>query len=295
MKKKIGISFVLFVTILGTILFLFTHKKEKPFYLEDTYYGTNAMIEIKMDELNELINNKKSFVVFIYQPMCITSSDFENVLSSFLEEKQISIYKIAYSNIKDTKIGKTIKYYPSFIIYHNGKIVDFLEANKEEDVEYYTSKEGFKSWFLKYVIWKDGTSTENKLTPKETEKEENNHLEKVNLENVKKEENKVNIYFFWGQGCPHCEKEFAFFESIKEKYGKYYNLYSFETWYDKENAELLYTFAEVMNDKVTGVPYTIIGNKTFVGFGDKDESDFIHAIEKQYKNNFDVYFNKIKK
>lgn len=54
---------------------------------------------------------------------------------------------------------------------------------------------------------------------------------------------------------------FEFFESIKEKYGDYYNLYTFETWYNEENAKLIYSFAESMGDKVTGVPYTIIGDK----------------------------------
>lgn len=31
------------------------------------------------------------------------------------------------------------------------------------------------------------------------------------------------------------KKEFEFFESIKETYVNYYNLYTFETWYNDEN------------------------------------------------------------
>ena len=294
MKKKviIGLS-LLSVLIILVVTILITNKNENTFYLEDNYYGTNSMTEIKMDELNQLIDNKESFAVFVYQPLCITSSNFESILLDFLEDNQISIYKIAFSSIKDTDIGKSVKYYPSVIIYNKGKMIDYLEADSDADVEYYNSKEGFESWFTKYVKLRNNTTSSNSNSSNNTSNvsEEDN----IDIENIVKEDNKVNIYFFWGNGCPHCAKEFEFFESIKEEYGNYYNLYTFETWYNDENAKLLYTFAENMNDEVSGVPYTIIGEQSFSGFSEKYKSDFIDAIKVQYKNDFDVYFDKIKK
>lgn len=240
MKKKIIIYLsILFVLIITTVTSLITNKSEKKFYLEDSYYETNNMTEIKIDELNQLIDDKKSFAVFIYQPMCVTSSDFENILSEYLEENHISIYKIAFSNIKNTDIGKSVKYYPSFIIYNKGRMIDFLEANKDEDVDFYTSKEGFEKWFTSYIKIRNNSSSNsnhsNDLTPIV---DENNFPKDIDLANIVKEDNKVNIYFFWGKGCPHCEQEHEFFENIKEKYGDYYNLYTFETWYNEENAKL---------------------------------------------------------
>ncbi|MGN0992558.1 MAG: hypothetical protein ACI4PE_01265 [Bacilli bacterium] len=297
MKKKIFVCLViilLFAVIITTLLFINKTNNNTQFYLENDYYTSSDMKEIKIDELNSLINKNESFVVFVYQPMCVTSSDFENVLSEFLKDNQIIIYKIAFSDIKNTNIGKSVKYYPSFLIYNKGKLVDFLEANKDEDVEYYTSKDGFQKWFSKYVKLRDTDSSEVKSSDNESTKEDNNILKNVNLDNIEKEDNKINIYFFWGNGCPHCEEEFKFFESIKEKYGNYYNLYTFETWYNEDNAKLIYTFAEAMDDEVTGVPYTIIGKESFVGFGSSSNKEFIEAIEKQSKNNFDVYFDKIK-
>lgn len=50
-----------------------------------------------------------------------------------------------------------------------------------------------------------------------------------------------------------------------------------------------------MGDEAKGVPYTIIGNKSFTGFNEEDKKDLIDAIESQYKNSYDVYFDKIKK
>lgn len=296
MKKKVTISLlILFLISILIANILIINKKEKVFYLENSYYGKNNMTEININELNKLIDNKESFAVFVYQPLCITSTNFESILKDFLEEKKISIYKITFSNIKNTKIGETIKYYPSFIIYNKGKMVDFLEANKDEDIKYYTSKKEFESWFTKYIKIKNETINNNQTTQTSSKTEENEILTDVKIENIVKENNKVNIYFFWGKGCPHCAKEFEFFESIKETYGNYYNLYTFETWYNDENKKLVYTFAENMGDKLTGVPYTIIGNKSFSGFDEKYKNDFIIAIENQYNSNFDIYFDKIKK
>ena len=137
--------------VITAVVILIVNKNKKPFYLDSNYYGIDSIKEIRIDELNRLIDNKKSFAIFIYQPKCITSFDFESVLNEFIEEEKISIYKIAFSDIKDTKIGKSIKY----LVYNKGRMVDFLRANKNEDVKYYLSKKGFKSWFTKYVKLKD--------------------------------------------------------------------------------------------------------------------------------------------
>lgn len=295
MKKKIIIFISILILIISVIVFWFINKNQKPFFLENDYYGGSKITEIEFNELNELVENKKSFVIFIYQPMCVTSANFESVLNEFLKENQISIYKISFANIKDTYLNKYIKYYPSFIIYNKGKIVDFLEADKDEDVSSYTSKDEFKNWFTKYVKLKDINYKESDFILNEPKKEENNYQEDVNFQNIVKEDNKINIYFFWGKGCPHCEEEFAFFNSLDEEDKNRYNLYTFEIWYNEENAKLVHIFAQEMNDTVTGVPYTIIGNKSFKGFGKNSKEEFINAINKQYKNSYDIYFDKIKK
>lgn len=227
--------------------------------------------------------------------MCITSSDFETVLNKFLEDNPLSIYKIAFSNIKNTNVGANIKYYPSFIIYNKGKVVDYLEANKDEDIDFYTSKEGFTKWFTKYInINTNKTSNNNQQNINLNESLNNNKDYNIILDNIIKEPGKVNIYFFWGNGCPHCEDEQKFFDSIKEEYHDKFNLYKYEVWYNKNNAKILEAFATTMGGKVSGVPYTIIGKESFSGFGSSSKSKFINTIKKQSKNNFDVYFDKIK-
>lgn len=292
MKKKVlilGLSIVAII-IIGIFLFNILGKN---FKLENKYYGKSEITEINIKTLNKLVDNKESFAVFVYQPMCIVSSDFENVLNEFISENSISIYKIAFFDLKDTKQGKNIKYYPSFIIYKKGKQIDFLDANKDEDTKYYSSVDGFKEWFTKYVKLENVNNNQGSID-NESSLGDYSSLD-VTLDYVVKEKNKVNIYLFWGSGCPHCKKEFEFFEKIEEQYGKYYNLYTFETWKDKDNENLLKVFASNMEDEVNGVPYTIIGNKSFIGFDEDSKQEMIEAIEEQHKTDFDVYFDKIKK
>ena len=282
--------------LLSIIVVVIKQSPMHQFYLEDKYYSDSKFIEIETNDLNKLINNKESFVLFIYQPACITSSNFEQILYDYLETNHISIYKIPFSDIKNTTLSKSVKYYPSFAIFNNGKLIDYLDANSDEDLEYYESKEGFEKWFTNYVLLKQ--IKENKSDQNSKAKENNAQKEistqEINLNNVTYNENKVNIYFFWGSTCPHCKEEFAFFDEIKETYGKYYNLYTYEVWENPNNAEIMNKFAEVLGEEVTGVPYTIIGDKSFKGFGESSKEEIMNAIKNNHQNSSDIYFNKIK-
>ena len=99
-------------------------------------------------------------------------------------------------------------------------------------------------------------------------------------------EDKVNIYFFYGDGCPHCKEEERFFNDLAEKYSDKYNLYMYETWNSSDNTNLMYKVKEMMGDTVNrAVPYTIIGAETFVGYNDfvgtKIENAIVHYTTKE--------------
>ncbi len=79
---------------------------------------------------------------------------------------------------------------------------------------------------------------------------------------------KVDAYLFFGNGCPHCDKEIKFFESIKYKYPDL-NLTTYEVYYSQENSLLMQKVANYLGAEGGGVPFLIIGDKYFVGFGDK--------------------------
>ncbi len=94
---------------------------------------------------------------------------------------------------------------------------------------------------------------------------------------------KVNVYFFRGEGCPHCEEAEEWFDSIQEEYGEYFTIVDYETWQNKDNAQLMEDVAEARKEKVEGVPYIIIGDKSWNGFSQDYTDAMISEIESQYK------------
>jgi len=75
----------------------------------------------------------------------------------------------------------------------------------------------------------------------------------------------VNIYFFYGDGCPHCAKEEQFLQKIINNYPQV-NVNYFEVWNNSENITLLALINKQLNLKVGGVPFTIIGDQYISGF-----------------------------
>ena len=77
--------------------------------------------------------------------------------------------------------------------------------------------------------------------------------------------NDVNVYFFWGDGCPHCAKEKPFLEKLENKYTSL-KVFKYEVWKSNINRKLLVNVGEVLNEDISGVPFTVIGEKTVSGY-----------------------------
>lgn len=112
----------------------------------------------------------------------------------------------------------------------------------------------------------------------------NNIHKNAKLEDITFKKGKINIYIFWGSTCPHCEELFSFLNSINGEYGKYYDVYGFEVWEHDNNQSLMDDFSAKMNDDVgSSVPYIIIGNKSFSGYGSTMDEEIKETIEKEFE------------
>ncbi len=100
---------------------------------------------------------------------------------------------------------------------------------------------------------------------------------------VQEEDNRVKIYFFRGEGCPHCADAEEFFNSIEEEYGQYYKILDYETWYNSDNAALLQKVGEARNEEIRGVPYILIGDKSWSGYNDSFADDIKDTIKSEYE------------
>ena len=87
----------------------------------------------------------------------------------------------------------------------------------------------------------------------------------------------VTIYFFWGDGCPHCAEEEIFLDALGKEYPQV-KVLDYEVWYDKANQEILKKAAEIMGFDPKGVPVTIIGEKVWIGFREQYKAEMNDAV-----------------
>ena len=104
-------------------------------------------------------------------------------------------------------------------------------------------------------------------------------------------EEKPVIYLFRGKGCSHCYEflEYASTDLVKN-YGDKFRLQTYEVWNNKDNANLMQSVSDYFNDNASGVPYIVIGEKTFNGYSKSMNKDIESAIDKlnESEKKFDV-------
>ncbi len=94
----------------------------------------------------------------------------------------------------------------------------------------------------------------------------------------------VNVYIFTWTTCPHCKAAKAFFNELKEddEYKDLFNLVDYETGSNEDNQALAEKVAEAFDEDFDGVPYIVIGEKTFSGYVESWNEDIKTAIRDYY-------------
>ena len=78
-------------------------------------------------------------------------------------------------------------------------------------------------------------------------------------------QDKINLYFFYGDGCPHCEKEDVFLKKLENE-NENIKIFRYETWHNKENQEFLAKLGQELDIVIRGVPVLIIGDQAITGY-----------------------------
>ena len=94
--------------------------------------------------------------------------------------------------------------------------------------------------------------------------------------------NDVNIYLFHSQDCSHCKAEIKWLEEIKENYDNV-TVQEYEVTRNSDNASLESKVKKQFNTTTPIVPFTVIGEKYFIGFSDDTKSGITKMIDK-YSN-----------
>ncbi len=107
------------------------------------------------------------------------------------------------------------------------------------------------------------------------------------------ESDKLTLYLFHGDGCPHCASEQEFLENIEKDYANL-EVVEYEVWYNEENSNFMNEVKEALDINTNGVPLTIIGESVIVGYSDATSEKIKRAIEYYSNNEYTDVVEKIK-
>ena len=107
------------------------------------------------------------------------------------------------------------------------------------------------------------------------------------------DKDEITIYFFHGNGCPHCAEEEKYLNKIEGKYSNI-KIDSYEVWYNDENAELLKNVKSAFDIDNSYVPTTVIGKSIFIGYGDSTKGKITRALDYYKTHEYDDVVEKIK-
>lgn len=80
-----------------------------------------------------------------------------------------------------------------------------------------------------------------------------------------KAQDTLDIYLFYGEGCPHCKKEQTHLKIFEKKY-KNISIHRYEVYYNDDNMHLFGIVAKSLGADISGIPFLIIGEDYIVGF-----------------------------
>lgn len=91
-------------------------------------------------------------------------------------------------------------------------------------------------------------------------------------------EEKVVVYMFWGEGCPHCAKAKPYLEDLAAQHPSI-ELKMFEVYNVEENRTLFEQFSKLYGFEPHYVPTIFIGEKYWEGWSDQIQTEVTETIQ----------------
>ncbi len=139
------------ITIIIICLFLSACTNSSKFSIEKEYYKESKFIDVTSEDIKELKDNKKSFIVFTYNNYCMLEIPCDEIFKKVMNKYNISFLYLPYEEMKNTFIYGEVKLAPSVILIKEGKIVAYLDAESDKDLLKYQDTEEFEKWLTSYI------------------------------------------------------------------------------------------------------------------------------------------------
>ena len=90
----------------------------------------------------------------------------------------------------------------------------------------------------------------------------------------------ATLYFFYGDGCPHCAKEKVFLNEMEDKYEDL-TIKRYEVFGNVENSKLMETYKQKLDVSGKGVPFTVVGEDYLYGYMESYNEKLENMIRKE--------------
>lgn len=147
MVKKIFLLLLIIIVCVGCSNY--KNVDSNKIFLSDMFYNKGNFIEIDSKSLEDYSNT--TYLLFTYNNFCSLPISCEKIFKSFAIDYKIDFLSMPFSEFKNTYLYDTVKYAPSVLIVENNKIIAYLDANKDDDLEKYQDVNKFKDWINNYI------------------------------------------------------------------------------------------------------------------------------------------------
>ena len=150
-KQIVGLILALILVVGGGVLFVGMAAGwfSSPVVRVDTEYLCSS--ECGFDDLDankyeQMVNDKKSFVVFVDQNGCKTADNLEGFVKDYAGAHGFEVFRLMFEEMKKTSMHESVKYYPSVVLVSGGKVTYWLRGDSDEDAPMYNDYDEFEKW-----------------------------------------------------------------------------------------------------------------------------------------------------
>ncbi len=153
-KTIIGLVAALILVVVGGVLFVGAasgwFSGSVVAVIDEEYRCENKchleLKDITSEEYEQMISDKKSFIVMIDQGGCKTAANLKDFAQIYSNSKRYQIFRIMFSDVKENSLGEYVKYYPSVAVISKGKVLTWLRADSDDDAPAYNTYSDFEAW-----------------------------------------------------------------------------------------------------------------------------------------------------
>lgn len=126
-----------------------TNDKNQKVYLSDKYYNEGVYIDVVSSDLDKLKDD--TYLLNIYNQFCNFKIPCEKIFLETMTKYKIDVLSMGIDEYKKTSYFNEVRYAPSIIVISKGKVLAYLDANKDEDLNKYQDSDEFESWLSEHI------------------------------------------------------------------------------------------------------------------------------------------------